>query len=183
LGQSYLITDIGESSDKYRLAHGINAAGNVVGECEPTNLLSVNAFWYRNGTNTDLGILPGYVDAYAYGVNDSGQIVGWCDVWSGGERGFLYANGTMKELETLGMLPNVGYSEAYAINRAGQAVGTATLANTSINHAVLYSGSSKQDLGALGGTNYNSSAFGLNNSGVIVGESEVTNSINAHAFS
>jgi probable HAF family extracellular repeat protein len=186
LGQSYFITDPGEPGDYYRLAHGINSAGDVVGEYEFTNVLSIGAFWYHQGAITDLGVLPGYFDAFAYGINDSGQIVGWCDVAATGvERAFLYRNGTMQDLGTLsssGPMPS-GYSEAYAINRAGQVVGTATLANTAVNHAFLYSGGKNKDLGALGGTNYNSSAFGLNNVGVIVGESEVTNSINSHAFS
>jgi probable HAF family extracellular repeat protein len=183
-GQGYTITDLSDPSDNYRLAHGINAAGQIVGEFESTNLVSVGAFWYHDGTNTDIGVLPGFLDAYAHGINDSGEIAGYCDQFSGIERGFLYANGGMTKLETLATPPTLlGYSEAYAINRAGQVVGTATLTDTAINHAVLWSGSSKTDLGALGGATYNSSAFGLNNAGVIVGESEVTASIYAHAFS
>src|SRR5512142_1624069 len=107
-GQSYLITDLNGPGDKYRLAHGINSAGDVVGEYEPANVLTVSAFWYHNGTSTDLGVLPGYLDAYAHSINDSGQIAGWCDQYAGSERGFRYANGAMQELGTLGGLPTVG---------------------------------------------------------------------------
>jgi len=181
--QHYTITNLNEASDVYRWAHGINGAGNVVGEYEAQNLLVIGAFWYHNGTNQDIGFLPGYVDAYGHGINDSDAIVGWCDQYAGIERAFIYSNGVMHDLGTLGTLPNVGYSEAYAINQAGQVVGTATLTDTTINHAVLWNGSAKTDLGALGGATHNSSAFGLNNMGVLVGESEVTNSIYAHAFS
>jgi probable HAF family extracellular repeat protein len=181
-GQTYTITDLNDPSDSYRLAYGINSAGDVVGEYEPTNLIYVRAFWYNHGTNTDLGVLNGYLDAYAHGINDNSQIAGWCDAPFGNERAFLYSNGGMANLETLGSLPTGGYSEAYAINSATQIVGTATLANPAINHAVLYSGGTKKDLGALGGPTYNSSAFGLNNVGVIVGESEVTSSAYVHAF-
>jgi probable HAF family extracellular repeat protein len=180
--QTYTITDLNVPSDSYRLAHGMNSAGDVVGEYEPTNLIFVSAFWYNHGTNTDLGVLAGYMDAYAYGINESGQIAGWCDSFAGSERAFLYSNGVMQNLGTLGTLPTGGYSEAYAINNAAQIVGTATLTDTSINHAVLYSGGTKKDLGALGGPAYNSSAFGLNNFGVIVGDSEVTGSASVHAF-
>jgi probable HAF family extracellular repeat protein len=182
-GQTYTITDLNVPSDSYRLAHGINSAGDVVGEFEATNSTFVRAFWYNHGTNTDLGTLPGYPDAYAYGINDNGQSAGWCDAWSGPERAFLYTNGVMQDLGTLGVQPIGAWSEAYAINRSGQVVGTSTLAtSTAYNHAVLYSGSSKQDLGSLGGTTYNSSAFGINNVGVVVGESEVTGLVNTHAF-
>jgi probable HAF family extracellular repeat protein len=76
----------------------------------------------------------------------------------------------------------MGYSEAFTINRSGQIVGTASLSETWINHAVLWNGGAKKDLGSLAGPAYNSSAFGINNVGVIVGESEVLTSIFVHAF-
>lgn len=183
LSQSYTITDLNDPGDSYRLAHGINSTGDVVGEYGSTNLLQVKGFWYHGGTSTDLGLLAGYVDGFAYSINGSGQIAGWCDAPVGTERAFLDNGGVMDNLGTLGVLPATGYSEAYAINNAAQVVGTATLTNTSINHAVLYSGGGKKDLGSLGGPTYNSSAFGLNNFGVIVGSSEVLTSINVHAFS
>jgi probable HAF family extracellular repeat protein len=183
VGQEYLITDLNDPSDSFRLAHCINSVGEVVGEYGSTNLPTVGAFWHHHGTNTDLGLLAGYLDAYAHGINDSGQIVGWCDSFSGLERAFLYANGVMQNLGTLGTLPAAGYSEAYAINRSAQIVGTASLSDTTINHAVLWSGTAKKDLGTLAGPAYNSSAFAVNNSGVIVGESEVAGSIFVHAFS
>jgi probable HAF family extracellular repeat protein len=154
-GQTYTITDLNVPSDSYRLAHGINSAGDVVGEYESTDVIYVRAFWYNHGTNTDLGVLAGYMDAYAYGINESGQIAGWCDAFSGSERAFLYSNGVMENLGTLGTLPTGGYSEAHAINNSAQIVGTATLTVTTINHAVLYSGGTKKDLGALGGPTYN----------------------------
>ncbi len=184
-GQRYTITDLNAPGDSYRLAYGINTAGDVVGEYEPTNVITVHAFWYHDGTTTDLGVLPGYVDAYAYAINDGGQIAGWCDVYAGTERAFRYSSGTLEDLGTLGTFPTGGWSEAYAINLAGQVVGTATLTPSSVYHAVLWGATfgTKQDLGSLAGPSYNSTAYGLNNLGVIVGESQVTNSVNDHAFS
>ena len=62
LGQGYVLTDLNDSGDTYRLAYGINAAGEVVGDYGLTNLLSVGAFWHHDSTNTDLGVLPGHAD-------------------------------------------------------------------------------------------------------------------------
>ncbi len=50
---------------------------------------------------TDLGTLGGS-DSYAYGINDSGQIVGGSYTSSGDYHAFLYANGAMADLGTLG---------------------------------------------------------------------------------
>ncbi len=181
-GQGYQISDLGESNDNYRLAHGINSAGKVVGEYASTPPTSVGAFCYHDGANTDLGVLNGYRDAYAYGINDGDQIVGWCDKMGGVERAFLYSGGTMQDLGTLGSSPGKGYSEAYAVNRAGQVVGMSTLFDTSINQAFLYGGGTMTSLGSLAGPTRNSSAYGLNNLGVVVGESDVTDSVSPHAF-
>jgi probable HAF family extracellular repeat protein len=183
-GQTYLITDLNNPGDSYKLAYAINSTGNVVGEYEPADLITVSAFCYNHGTNTDLGMLPGYIDAYAHGINDSNQVVGWCDVYAGTERGFLYSKGGMTPLGTLATSPGPtgGWSRGYGIDRSGQVVGTATLSNNVTYHAVLWSGATKKDLGSLGGAIYNSTAYGINDSGVIVGESEVTDSAYTHAF-
>ena len=48
----------------------------------------------------------------AFGINDSGQVVGYSTNADGHERAFLYSNGTMIDLGTLGGLS----SQARAIN-------------------------------------------------------------------
>ncbi len=184
-GQNYQITDLGAPNDNYRMAHGINSAGEVVGEYATNGAITVGAFWYHSGTNTDIGVLTGYLDAYAYGINDNDQIAGYCDQMAGVERAFLYSNGTMHDLGTLANSPpGRGYSEAYAVNRSGQAVGTANVTDLNIYlyHAFLYSGGTMTDLGTLEGPAYTSVAYGLNNTGVIVGMSDVATSSTGHAF-
>lgn len=45
-GGTYTITDLNAPSDVYRWAHGIDSAGNVVGEYETSNSLTIGAFWF-----------------------------------------------------------------------------------------------------------------------------------------
>ena len=86
-----------------------------------------HAFLYSNGTMTDLGTLPGGLDSEGYGINASGQVVGYSEINSGSDiRAFLYSNGTMTDLNSL-IDPACGWTllDAYAINDSGQIVGTA----------------------------------------------------------
>ena len=48
----------------------------------------------------DLGTLGGG-SSYAYGVNDSGEIVGYSWLANGGQSAFLYDDGTMLDLNSL----------------------------------------------------------------------------------
>ena len=164
--QSYLVVDLGtpDNSGSYSAAHGMNQSGAVVGEWEPTNSIWQQAFFYRDGTNGDLGGLNvgGGVYAIAHAVNSSNQITGESGIAA--IHAFLYTNGAMTDLGTLGG----GYSTAWAINSAGHVVGESTISfvPNPPDHAVWYHGGAKTDLGTLPGGNY-SSAKGINDSGVI----------------
>jgi probable HAF family extracellular repeat protein len=181
LGQTltYTLTDLGSNAWSYSAAHGINGHGGVAGEYEPTNFFYVLGFYYDNGVLSEVGHLAGAPYAIAYAANDNNEVVGESNT-ANATHAFLYSNGVMTDLGTLGTLN--GYSSAHAINRLGHVVGEASLANVSVIHAVLYSGGNKTDLGVLGG-NY-SNARGINNSDVIVGESDVVSQgvTNVHAF-
>ena len=81
---------------------------------------------------TDLGTLGGgYI--YAYGINNSGQVVGVStnDALNQNYRAFLYSDGTMIDLGTLGG----DSSAARGINEAGQIVGISTIAGG--NHSAF----------------------------------------------
>jgi probable HAF family extracellular repeat protein len=124
---------------------------------------------------TDLGSLGGS-SSYAYGINDSGQVVGY-SLTAGNalDHAFLYSGGTMNDLGTLGG----NFSYAYGINNSGQVVGVAATAGNAAYHAFLYSGGTMNDLGTLGGGA--SYAYGINNGGKVVGYS-LTLSNFYHAF-
>jgi len=181
IAQTYTITNLGSASWSYSEAHGVNAAGKVVGEYEGTNMFSVLSFLFSDGTTTDLGTLAGSPYAVGYGINETNQITGE-SISHVDTHAFLYQNGKMTDLGTLTGLGGSGYSSGHAINRAGQVAGETSLVLASTIHAALFSGGSIKDLGALGG-DY-SAANGINNSGIIVGESDAVQQgvTNVHAF-
>ena len=170
VGQTYTITDLGSNNWYYSQGHGLNSLGNVVGEYQPTNPpASVLGFYYSNGVMTDVGHLGGVLPySIARAINDTNVIVGEASA-TASTHAFLYTNGTISDLDT--KAGPTGYSSAYGVNRSGQIVGESSISFSDIStiHAMMYSGGTWNDLGALGGSY--SAAFGINNSGVIVGES------------
>lgn len=81
-------TDLGSLGGDYSYAYGVNNAGEVVG------ISDSRAFYWRNGTMTDLNTLVATNSDWRLdtvsAINDSGQIVG-TGVHRGQTRGFLLA--------------------------------------------------------------------------------------------
>jgi probable HAF family extracellular repeat protein len=89
-------------------AAAINASGVVAGIAAGFNngLDDDNAGLYDKGTLTDLGVFSGAdptLDAsVAYGINASGQVVGWSATQGGMSiDGFIYSNGVMNDIGAL----------------------------------------------------------------------------------
>jgi probable HAF family extracellular repeat protein len=152
-------------------AADINSSGEIVGTgAFPDG--EFNGFLYTNGQVTNLGSFIGR-GSNAFGINDSGQIVGVSSAINKDQNGntlpylpphaFLYSRGQMVDIGTLG--GNGAF--AFAINNSGQIVGYSTTLGDSANHAFLYENGSFRDLGTLGGTN--SEARAINASGLVVG--------------
>jgi len=99
-------------------------------------------------TFTDLGTLGGW-NSYAYGINASGQVVGYAQTaGNAAERAFVYSSGGgMVSLPTLGG----NYSYAYGINDSGQVVGKATTLSNATGSAVIWNGGVATNLGAPDG--------------------------------
>jgi probable HAF family extracellular repeat protein len=126
---------------------------------------------------TDLGTLPGDGSSEAFGINSSGQVVGYSEASSGSAcSAFLYANGTMHNLGNAGW----GNSYAFGINDSGQVVGTFRNAANGYNQGFLYSNSTMTPIGPFSG-GPDTWAFGINGSGQIVGYS-VSSQTPAEAF-
>src|SRR6202034_1616483 len=70
-----------------------------------------------------LGTLGGG-SSYAYGINDTGEIVGYSWLADGSQSAFLYDHGTMLDLNALRM-GDSGWDllQAYGINNSGQITG------------------------------------------------------------
>ena len=83
---------------------------------------------------TDLGTLPGGLYSYATDINNRGDVVGVSNSAAGGDRGVLWARGTITDL---GVPLGGGVSSAFAINSRGQIAGQRITA-TGVGHAVVW---------------------------------------------
>ena len=111
----------------------------------------------------DLGTLGGLYSS-AYGINESGQIVGCSQTEAGEMHAFVWdAEVGMIDIGTLGGSESI----AYAINNAGQVVGSAQTAGGEL-HAFLWEKGEMIDLGILPGGNC-TEATAINDAGQVVG--------------
>jgi len=156
---AYVITDLGQIAgiDFYR--YGINNSGQVA--FATGGGLNYHAALWQNGTTTDLGTLGGPT-SFGFAINNLGAVVGGADIYPGSHT-FMWQNGIMSDLGTLAG----SYSNAYAMNDVGQIVGSSTyLAGNNVpRHAYLWQNGTMTDLGFSG----QSFAYGINNSGQVVG--------------
>jgi len=112
----------------------------------------------------DLGTLGG-IKSYAYGINDSGQVVGYSKNSDGDYHAFFWNGIDMIDLGTLGG----DKSCAYGINDSGQVVGYSRNSDRKYR-AFLWNGTDMIDLGTLGGDR--SYAYGIDFFGQAVGYSK-----------
>jgi probable HAF family extracellular repeat protein len=97
---------------------GMNQVGEVIGTAAIDLLAShEHAYVYRNGKIKDLGVLPGGLDSYGYGINNFGQTVGTA-VRGNAFHGWVDVNGTFLDVNDLPNGSGKGWtiSEARSIN-------------------------------------------------------------------
>lgn len=156
-----------------------------------TDLTCVGAVW-QNGVLTALPTLSGY-NAYPGGVNNWGQIVGAAEtstqdpsctppqvldfeavIW-GPRPG---------QIQALPPFPGDFVGVAIGINDLGQVVGVSGACapyGQSVVHALLWHDGRPFDLGSLGGQD-GTVPFVINNSGEVVGYSDLADDVTTHAF-
>ncbi|MEK8033571.1 hypothetical protein AACH06_22345 [Ideonella sp. DXS29W] len=151
---------------------GLNNLGDVIGSVTHSNGIWMGVVQKDQGYSAAVHGLPDdiydgfYSDAFAYGANDVGQVVGQATSSNDGrKRAYVWKDKVMVEVGTFGGAT----STATSINNRGVAVGYADLADGS-RHAFVYRNGSLKDLGTLGGAN--STAAEINNKGQIIGTSQ-----------
>jgi probable HAF family extracellular repeat protein len=159
-------------------AAGFNNRGQVVGQAEfntpdptcqlPYDFLQVGAAVWEKGKVKNLHALPGDPDAFAFAINDWGQVTGAsgnCSIPP--VHAVLWQNGKATDLGNFGGT----ISEGVDVNNWGQVVGLSYLAGDINYHAFLWQKRTGMiDLGTLSG-DVSSSGDGINNLGQVVGGS------------
>ena len=138
----------------------------------------------KRGEIRELRPLPGDSVAFAFWLNDNGQVVGTsglCEntlptgVVSGPHAVLWEKDGSVHDLGNLGGTVNTDLvavgNRAIGINNQGEVVGGSTLPGNTTAHAFLWTKETgMRDLGTLPG-DFNSGALGINDKGQVVGVS------------
>lgn len=143
----------------------------------PFSILNVSPAQAVTSTMIDLGTFGGD-QSQAFGINDSGQVVGYAVTATGQEHAFLWTeeNG-LRDLGTLGGAA----SSARDINNSGQVVGYA-MTISGQRHAFLWTSQDGMiDLGTLEMHTY-SEAYAVNDLGQVVGISSSNPGGTVHSF-
>ena len=124
---------------------------------------------------SNVGVLSGGSWSAVYGINSSGEAVGYGDTGDGAFRAFTWTQSSgLTMLGTLGGVDSWGM----AINDSGEVAGHSTTASGYI-HAFADNRGYLFDLGTLGGLS--SYGYGINDAGSIVGYSTLSDG-DTHAF-
>ncbi len=175
------------------LGYAINNSGTIVGSEDASG--STTAFVLNAGASavTEIGTLPGMQYSEALGINDNGVVVGDSSGFTNSGftmHAFVYANGTMTDLNAAIAAGNAGAveSKANGINSNGDVTGY-WQDSAGVQHAFVYNlaSSTLTTLPTLlpSASSPNSTGTAINANGVVVGSADaVTGSTGAiqHAF-
>jgi probable HAF family extracellular repeat protein len=103
----------------------------------PNQPAAVSTAYINTGPIKSLGTLGG-ASAFATALNNSNEVVGWSKTASGAQHAFLYANGTMQDLNLL--IPaasGITLVSAVGIDAAGDIVAYGTNASGQMNEYYL----------------------------------------------
>jgi probable HAF family extracellular repeat protein len=163
-------------------ANGINDSGQIAGVSDTGQSDSSGNDIYRairyasGGGIFSIPLLLDQVDSVAYGINDSGNVIGYDYTSTGASYAFTYSN--LGGLIALGLLPGGSNSFATAVNSSGQIVGYGDIgasdaSGNTIYHAFLYTGGKLYDMNTLTANAKGwriDDALAINDSGEIVGQ-------------
>jgi probable HAF family extracellular repeat protein len=85
----------------WSVAFAANDHDVVVGYGESLPSGVSHAIRWSDGTTIDLGVLPGYLRSFAFGITNDGLIMGWCTGPGLWDKAFVWKNGVMHALDDL----------------------------------------------------------------------------------
>ena len=167
------------------MANAINNSGLAVGYGidSTTGLRDGLVYNTLNGSSFQLGTLAGKNGAVAYDISNTGYVVG-ASVLNQSATGLPFIWSATGGMQAIPLINGQTTGSARSVNASGWAVGTVGVGNST---PFLFDGSNSYDLGTLIGsatgwslTSNVSTAYGISDSGVIVGTA-VLNGV-AHAY-
>ena len=103
----------------YSRARDINDKNEIVGEANLVPNGKPQAFLWRAGKMQQLPNLPGGTICSAQAINNSGAIIGSCDLANGTGHGVIWRNGSVEDLGTLGNEDSASHSPGHQCPGAG----------------------------------------------------------------
>src|SRR5207249_3996786 len=187
-GSATIITQTTSNGSYFLTAFGINDAGRVVGQgIDPNNAARNVGIVFDIGQSTafEVGALPDMNGALAFGVSDTGYVVGSSMLNQGSGLPFIWSD--QGGIVAIPLATGTSEGNARAVNSAGWAVGTDSSAfaipflydgNMTYRLADLLPPNSGWDLSM----NTSSSADGISEDGVIVGTGVHNGETHAYAM-
>ena len=187
-GSGTIITQTTANGSFFVTAFGINDSGRVVGQgIDPNNAARNVGIVYDIGQNTafEVGALPGFNGALAFGVSNTGYIVGSSMLNQGSGLPFIWSD--QGEIVAVPLATGTSEGSARAVNSAGWVVGNDSSA---FSIPFLYDGKNTYRLADLIppnsgwdlSMNTSSSADGISEDGVIVGTGVHNGETHAYAM-
>ena len=166
------IQDLGTLGGTTSMAMAVNESGQVVGE-STTATGQPHAFLYQSGTMQDLGTIGGDF-THASAINENGVVAGYGDDSVGAYHAITWQNGSA----TILPCTTNGACVANGINNLNQVVGGCS-SNCPTNAAALeWINGNPVSLGVQDTNGDSTSAFGINNSGIVVGSGGFRGTVN-----
>ena len=187
-GSGTIITQTTANGSFFVTAFGINDSGRVVGQgIDPMNAARNVGIVYDIGQNTafEVGALPGLNGALAFGVSNTGYVVGSSMLNQGSGLPFIWSD--QGGMVAIPLATGTSEGSARAVNSAGWVVGNDSSA---FSIPFLYDGTNTYRLADLIppgsgwdlSMNTSSSALGISDNGVIVGTGVHNGETHAYAM-
>jgi uncharacterized membrane protein len=187
-GTGTIITQTTPTGCFFLTAFGINDSGRIVGQgIDPNNAARNVGIVYDIGQNAafEVGALPGFNGALAFGVSNTGYVVGSSMLNQGSGLPFIWSD--QGGVVAIPLASGTSQGSARAVNSAGWVVGTDSSA---FAIPFLYDGTNTYRLADLLppnsgwdlSTNTSSSADGISEDGVIVGTGVHNGETHAYAM-